>query len=114
MLRPRWRRLGRDLWVQRGRALLMITALTVSLIGVGTLLGARAILMREIAASYLGTRPASATLELDEDAGAGLVAQVRNRPGIAEAEARAVVVARAQVGLDWRRLLLFVVDDFAA
>jgi putative ABC transport system permease protein len=90
----------------------MIAAVTASLVGVGAVLGAYAILTREIAVNYLGTRPASATLALEHGVDRALVEAVRARPGIAEAEARGVVVARARVGDDWRPLLLFVIDDF--
>ncbi len=113
MASPRWTKLARDLWTERGRAALMIAAVATSLVAVGAVLGAYAILTREIAANYLGTRPASATLELEGGADAALAAEVRRRPGIAEAEARGVVLARARVGDDWRPLLLFVVDDFS-
>ena len=90
MARPRWTKLWRDVATERGRLLLMITSIVVSLSAVGTVLGAYAILTREIAVNYLGTRPASATLELHGDVDAKLVVEVRKRPEIAEAEARDV------------------------
>jgi putative ABC transport system permease protein len=90
----------------------MVAAITVSLVAVGVVLGAYAVLGREIAASYLGTRPASATLELPGGVDAALLAAVRGHPAVSEAEAREVVVARTRVGDDWRRTLLFVIDDF--
>ena len=113
MASPRWRKLTRDVRVERGRFLLMIAAVTVSLVGIGAVLGAFSILSREIARNYLGTRPASATLEIAGGVDAALLGEVRRHPLVAEAEAREVVVARARVGDDWRRLLLFVIDDFA-
>ena len=112
MASPRWTKLARDLWTERGRAALMIAAVAASLVGVGAVLGAYAILTREMAANYLGTRPAFATLVLERDADRALVEAVRARPGVAEAEARGAVLARARVGDDWRPLLLFAVDDF--
>src|SRR6266508_2719298 len=110
---PRWRKLGRDLWTEKNRMALMIVAISVSLIAVGTVLGSFAILTREIAVNYLGTRPASATVELEGDVDAALVERVRRHPAVREAEARDVILARFQQGGDWRPLLLFVVDDFA-
>lgn len=109
---PRWLKLVRDVRAEPGRIALMVAAVALSLAALGAVLGARAILTREIAAAYLGTRPADATLELAGDVDASTVAAVRALPGVAEAEARDVVVARARVGEGWRRLLLFVVDDF--
>src|SRR5262249_52208183 len=98
MVSPRWRKLGRDLRTQRGRVLLLIAAVAVSLTGIGTVLGAYAILTRELPPNYAGTRPASATLDLGADVPRSLVEAVRARPGIAEAEARGVLNARAKVG----------------
>lgn len=42
----RWRKLRRDLWMKRGRTLLMVSAVAVSLVGVGAVLGGYAILTR--------------------------------------------------------------------
>src|SRR5262249_29290098 len=112
MVSPRWRKLGRDLRTQRGRVLLMIVAVAVSLTGIGTVLGAYAILMRELPRNYAGTKPASATLDLGADVPRSLVDAVRARPGIAEAEARGFVRARAKVGEEWQRPLLYVIGDF--
>ncbi len=114
MRSPRWQKLLRDLWLTRGRTALMVIAIAVSLFGVGTVLSAYAILTPEISRNYLGTNPASATIELDrvDDA---LLAAVKQRPGIAAAEARETLIARVQVAPDqWRPLLLFVVPDFNA
>src|SRR6266540_7171509 len=114
MRSPRWQKLLRDLWLTRGRTALMVVAIAVSLFGVGTVLSAYAILTPEISRNYLGTNPASATIELDrvDDA---LLAAVKQRPGIAAAEARETLIARVQVAPDqWRPLLLFVVPDFNA
>ena len=112
MIRPRYRKLMRDVWTQRGRMVLMMMAIGVSLLGIGTVLGAYALLTREMAASYLGTRPASATLEIPGGISERLLAEVRGHPLVAEAEAREVVIARARVGHEQRRMLLFAIDDF--
>src|SRR6266540_6583800 len=114
MRSPRWQKLLRDLWLTRGRTALMVVAIAVSLFGVGTVLSGYAILTPEISRNYLGTNPASATIELDR-VDEALLAAVRARPGIAAAEARETLTARVQVGPDqWRPLLLFVVPDFNA
>jgi len=111
---PRWRKLWRDAVAERGRFVLMLVAVAVSLSALGAVLGAYAVLTREMADNYLGTVPAHATLELAGDVDAVVLAKVRAQPGIEAAEARDVILARARVGDDWRPLLLFVVDDFGA
>lgn len=110
MVRPRYRKLIRDLWLARGRVGMMVAAIAVSIAGIGSLLAADAILNREIRRNYLETSPPSATLETS-GLDAALVAQVNARPDIAAATARSTVLARIQVGPDrWRPLLLFVVS----
>ncbi|HYP97631.1 MAG TPA: ABC transporter permease [Polyangiaceae bacterium] len=111
---PRWRKVLRDLSTERGRALLMVAAIAISIMSVGTVLGAFAIMTREVPRNYLETRPASAALELPAGVDPALVDEVRQSPGIADAEAGDIVLSRAKVGDDWIPLLLFVVDDFRA
>jgi len=113
MLDVRLRKLWRDLRSEPGRVGLMVTAIAVSLIAVGSVLGAYAILTREIAVNYLGTKPASATLEFAA-VSPELVRAAGQDPQVSAAEGREVVLSRAKVGPDWRPLLLFVIDDFSA
>jgi putative ABC transport system permease protein len=112
MLSPRWKKLWRDLQAARGRMAMMVIAIAASIFGVGAILSAYTLLTREISRNYLGTNPASAFAELnqvDEE----LVAAVRQRPGIADAEATSWVLSRVEVRPnEWLPLLLFVVKDF--
>jgi putative ABC transport system permease protein len=114
MIRPRWKKLLRDLKLARGRTIMMVIAIAVSIFGVGTILSTYTILTREISRNYLGTHPASAFLELDQVDDA-LVQAVRQRPGIADAEATSWLTARVEVGPnEWMPMLLFVIPDFNA
>lgn len=111
MSNPRLRKIARDIWMSRGRMALMIVAVAAGLFALGTALGSFAVLSRELTRSYLKTRPASATIEMDS-VDMALVENVRALTGIEDAEARATIRARVRVGNDWRPLLLFVVPDF--
>ncbi|MEO8698443.1 MAG: FtsX-like permease family protein [Kofleriaceae bacterium] len=110
----RWRKLARDLRVAWGRIIVMQLALAVALAGVGIALGARAVLGREIAASYLATRPAEATLELAGPVEAAVLAEVRARPEVAAADARQMLQARVKPKASdpWQMLVVFVAEDF--
>jgi putative ABC transport system permease protein len=111
---PRWLKLVRDLAAERNRMLMMLAAVAVSVAALGAVLGAYSVLTREIAVNYLGTHPASATLELPSGVDEDALRIARDHPGIEWAQAHDVVQARVRVGDDWRPLLLFVVDDFSA
>ncbi|HEX3046154.1 MAG TPA: FtsX-like permease family protein [Bacillota bacterium] len=107
-----WRKLRRDLWIARGRMLMMVIAIAVGILGVASILSAYTILNREIRGNYLGTHPASAQLEL-ERVDDSLVEAVRRRPGIAAAEASAAIMSRIEKKPgEWIPLLLFIIPDF--
>src|SRR5712692_2857602 len=109
------RKVLRDLWLARGRTAVLVFAMAISLTAVGAVLGAYGILVREMPRSFLSSNPASATLVVHEGVESGLLQQIRQRPGIADAERRGMVFARVEVAPEtWLPLRLFVVDDFDA
>jgi putative ABC transport system permease protein len=112
----RWRKLAGDLRATWGRFLAITIAIALALAGVGVVLGARTVLGREIRASYLGTHPADATLVVDGGVDDALLAEVRARPGIEDADARQMIKARVRLRPEdpWQMLVLFVVRDFDA
>lgn len=110
----RWIKLWRDAQAERGRFGLMLVAVVVALAALGAVLGAYAVLTREMADNYLGTDPAHATLELRGDVTPEVLAAARKHPGVMAAEARDVIPARARVGDAWLPVLLFAVDAFPA
>jgi putative ABC transport system permease protein len=112
----RWRKLIGDVRASRGRFVAMLAAIAVALAGVGVVLGGRAVLGREIRSSYLGTRPADATLELEGGVDATLLAELRARADIEEADARQMIKARLKKRPEdpWQMLVLFVAEDFRA
>lgn len=112
MSRPRWKKIGRDITTSVGRALLLLTAVSVGVFGVSAILTSYAIVTREISRNYAVTNPASATIEV-EDVTEAMLATAERFSGIALAEARSVILARARVGPDWLPMLLFVADDFS-
>lgn len=107
----RWTKLLRDSRAESGRALIMLAAVSFALFAVAAMLSAYGIVTREVRGNYLNSNPAHATIELDAVT-PQMLAAAKAFPGIADAEARAVVTARVRVGEQWMRILMFVVDDF--
>lgn len=89
-------------------------AIAVGVVGVGAILGGFAVVSREMAANYLGTSPAEATIEVEGELTQILVDSVRGMgmPNIRFAARRATRTAKLNVGGKWYPLMLFVVDDF--
>lgn len=71
VLTVRWRKTLLDLWLQRGRAGLVVVAMTLGVFGVVWITSSSAVLSRDLRARYHSTNPASATLMAD-----GLTPQV--------------------------------------
>ncbi len=113
MLRPRFTKVIRDLKTDFTKSGLLVLAIAIGVFGIGSILGAYAILTREMARNYLGTEPASATIKIENGAiDQSLLDGVRKIPGVLQAERHATILARMKVGRDWRPLLLFVIDNF--
>jgi putative ABC transport system permease protein len=114
MMRTRWRKLGRDLDAAQGRMIMIVVAIAISIAAVGAILSAYSILSREMTRNYLETNPAAAQLAVDRVDGA-LLEAVRQQPGIADAEAGAILAARVEVEPErWLPMTLFVIEDFTA
>jgi putative ABC transport system permease protein len=112
MFSPRWVKLWRDAKAERGRLALMLVATAVSLSAFGAMLGAWAILDREITRSYASSQPAHATLELPAGVDQATLGLSRSNALVAQADAREVTLSRIRVGRDWRPLLLFTPASF--
>lgn len=113
MLSPRWRKALRDLWENKTRTILVILAIAIGIVGVGSILTSYSILTREMNRNFMDTNPATAVITLDSDVDDDLVQTIQARPDIAAAEARRTLLARYRTGDNqWLPILLFVIDDF--
>ncbi|NWG20925.1 MAG: ABC transporter permease [Chloroflexi bacterium] len=112
MLSPRWSKVFADVWSNKTRTLLVVLSIAVGVFAVGMVVGANALLTREMTASYLSVNPADFSIytdPFDDD----LVRVVRSMPGVGEAEGEHVVNVRLQTGPDqWRDLTIYAIRDF--
>jgi putative ABC transport system permease protein len=112
MLKPRWRKVLRDLWSNKARTILVVLSIAIGVFAVGIIAGTQAILTRDLQASYLAINPPAAILgvsSFDDD----LVQTIRRMPGVDEAEGRSTMSVRLNIGPDtWRTLALQAIPDF--
>lgn len=111
-MRTRYLKVFRDLTSDYRKNLMLVMAIAIGVFGIGSILGGYSVLRREMAGNYMGTTPASATIEIEGALTESIVDSVRKLPGIKEAERRATISARMKIEGKWYPLLLFVVDDF--
>jgi putative ABC transport system permease protein len=102
----------RDLTSDYSKNFMLVLAIAIGVFGIGAILGAYSVLTREMSSNYLGTNPASATIEIDSSISKELLDSVKIFPGIKDAERHATISARMKVGDKWYPMLLFVIDDF--
>ncbi len=121
LLKPRWRKVLRDMWHNKSRTVLVVLSIAVGVFAVGMIATSRIILARDLAQGYAETNPASARLMVSNPLFGGgtggfdddLVEAVRRMPDVAEAEGRRSLSVRLQVGPDqWRDLQVFAIADY--
>ncbi len=111
-LPPRWRKVFRDIQQRPGRTLLATLAMATGVFQIAAMLYAYSILSGTLGGAYGRTRPASAVLVAGSVTDA-LVDSVRRVPGVADAEARPVIMGRIALGRDqWVPAMFYVVRDF--
>ncbi len=112
MVRPRWRKVIRDVRGNRTRTLLVVLSIAVGVFAVGTTAGTWVMMSRDLSKDYAAIDPSSAILFTDplDD---GLVDSIRGIPGVAAAEGRFDLTVRINTGPDeWRNLRLEAIDDY--
>jgi len=111
-MRTPWRKTLRDFQRESTRTVSVIAALTIGMVGFTAVLSTYAVLSREINKGFLGSNPASATLETDaiDDA---LVNAVLSDQEVSDAEPRRAVCGSIKTGpVQWHDLILFVIKDY--
>ena len=118
LIRPRWRKVIRDLWDSKSRTVLVVLSIAVGVFAVGTLSATQVILTHDLAAGYAATNPASASITTKSDGTSSglfdqdLVDAVRRMDGVLDAEGRRAVIVRLQIGPEtWRNLVLVAYPD---
>ena len=108
-----WRKAVRDFWHERARTVLVVLAIALGISAFAAVMSAYAILTRELDLGYLATNPASAVMRLDSIDDDTVKAILQN-PEVSDAEPRRTIRGQIKAGpVQWRNLMLFVVQDYA-
>ncbi|MFO7172157.1 MAG: ABC transporter permease [Bacillota bacterium] len=114
MASPTWNKVRRELLASRSRTLLAVLSIAAGIFAIGTILGARAILDRNLAEIFPRTNPASVVF-YTSPFGPDLVDRVRSLPGVAGAEGRRRVRGKVRNAEgEWTNLELYAYSDFNA
>ncbi|RME77895.1 MAG: FtsX-like permease family protein [Chloroflexi bacterium] len=104
-IRPRWKKVWRDLWLNKSRTLVVVLSIAVGVFAIGMIMTSYTILSGDLRTAYLATNPAHATIFTFDSFGEELVTAIERMPEVKEAEARRRVLLRAVTGPEDTRLL---------
>ncbi len=115
MIAVRWRKVLRDLWINRVRTGLIVLTIAVGVFAVGAIAATEIILQQQLPQRYAEIDPAHVVFTTSFF-DSGLVHSIEAIPGVAAAEARRNLSVRmledATTG-SWRDLSIFAIPDYA-
>lgn len=111
MLSPRWKKIVAELGQHKARSLLVVLAIAFGTAGAGVVLVTWAILQQVTIAEFRASNPMSASVHVDR-VDADLLGAVRGVPGVADVQARRVVLASVLVDGVPQTALLTRIGDF--
>jgi putative ABC transport system permease protein len=113
MFTPRWRKVMRDLWLNKTRTVLVVFSIAVGTFAVGVIINSQLVLSSSLAETYAATNPAHANILTLTPFDEQLAKSVRNMEAVEEAEARRSVVVRLKTGPEeWVNLQLLAIPDY--
>lgn len=108
----RLKKVYKDLLLNKSRTILVILAIALGVIGVGSVLNTNYILEREMNKNYMDTNPASFILWMD-NVDRNIYNILQDETDIQDTEIRKTITARILTGDDeWGTILLYAIADF--
>jgi putative ABC transport system permease protein len=114
VISPRWRKVMRDLWLNKNRTIIVVFSIAVGVFAVGTIATSQIILSGDLRQAYLATNPAHATILTFEAFGDDVVEAIANIRTVADVEARRRVSLRVKTSGKWQLLWVSAIPDFEA
>lgn len=112
MIGTRWRKVVRELWLNRARTLLVIVSIAVGIFAVGTVQLLRSVISSQLKSIYVSSNISQATIFAVGVDDAQLDA-IRRMPEVADAQGRSSLVMKVQIAPDqWQNLTVTAIDDF--
>jgi putative ABC transport system permease protein len=114
MIRPRWRKILRDIWRNKRRTVLVVLSIAVGVFAVGTVAIMRDIVTGDMVASYEAANPPSAILYVDGSFDDKMVESIKRIPQVAEVEGRRQIYVRFQHPQSdtWYAMRLYTAPDY--
>jgi putative ABC transport system permease protein len=111
----RWKKVYRDLWINRSRTVLVILSIAVGVFALGMIVSTQQALTTSLASQYADMRPADILLKTEPMLDDDFVTSIRHMRGVDEAEGRRALPLRISLdgkGETWRDLTLYAIADY--
>ncbi|HSB02286.1 MAG TPA: ABC transporter permease [Anaerolineales bacterium] len=111
----RWKKVYRDLWINRSRTMLVILSIAVGVFALGMIVSTQQALTASLAEQYASIRPADVILETEPMLDDDFVTSMRHMRGVDEAEGRRSLALRISLdgkGETWRDLTFYAIPDY--
>ncbi|MFQ5576189.1 MAG: FtsX-like permease family protein [Anaerolineae bacterium] len=113
MLKTRWRKVLRDLWLNRTRTILAVLSIAAGVFAVGVIGTTQIVLAEQLDEAYEAINPTSAFMMTLAPFDKNTVEAIRRMPEVGAAEARRNIYTRIKTGEDeWVLVQLNAIDDF--
>ncbi len=114
-IRPRWKKVIRDLWDNKSRTMLVVLSIAVGILAVGVVSGSQQTVARVLNQSYMATNPASGRVRVNDDFDDKLVETINSMRQIEVAEGQREFSLRYKLKPtdEWKQLNIKVTDNFA-
>lgn len=113
MLSPRWRKILRDLWINRVRTVLVILSIAAGVFAMGVLATSQIVLSKQLDEAYAAINPTSAYMVTLTPFDETVVEAVENMPEVAEVSGRNSIYSRLKTGPnEWLMMQINTLDDY--
>ncbi len=114
-IRPRWKKVFRDLWGNKSRTMLVVSSIAVGILAVGIVSGSQQTVARVLNQSYMATNPPSGQTRSPFDFEDKLIETIGSMREIELAEGRRQISLRYKLKPtdEWKLLNLQAADNFA-
>jgi len=111
--RPRWRKVGSDLWDDKSRTGLVIASIAVGVFAIGMIISGFVIMREDVNLSYASINPPNIDIQtdpFDKD----FVEVIEKVPGVKDVEGRRIIGIQTKIkDGDWKNIKLVGVSDFS-
>lgn len=109
-------KIWRDLWETKGRTLRVVAIIAVGTFTVGTIVGAKAFITKDITRTWLASHPATIALEVKPPVDEAMIESLENLRGIdmVEGWGQERVKWRQSPAEPWQAAFLVAIDDYQA